>query len=330
MNRIFGATAIFAGWLSFGIGAMTGMVVSEFFGLNHVEGPEPPLAVYGISGAVVLWILVAAAIVTAVPMALAMVAEDPRRNLRIWALIIALGGVAILPDPLGRAFGSPLLGGAVCLLVGGELVYRGALSGGSLTAPAPAAPAPQTVVAPTAAGPETTAAEPAASSQASPVPARERGHRTSRRTPKATDRLCPWCSTSIPAAAGSCPNCAAILDSPSADEVPIPGLTVVPPELQRYSDRARMRKSGIKLLTMIFRDETVPTDEDTPPPSDSAALRPPDAEVKAEMARLDAEIAAGMVPIDDKASDIPPETPAAPPETPASPPVVPQRRRPRN
>jgi hypothetical protein len=84
-----------------------------------------------------------------------------------------------------------------------------------------------------------------------------------------------------------------------------------------------MRKSGIKLLAMIFRDETVPTDEDTPPPSDSAALRPPDAAVKAEMARLDAEIAAGIVPIDDKAS-------AAPPETLAAPPVAPRRRRPRN
>jgi hypothetical protein len=295
---------------------MAGIVVSEFFGLNHVEGPLPPLAVYGTSGAVVLWILVGAAIVTAVPMAMAMVADDPRRNLRIWALIMALGGMAILPDPLGRAFGLPLLGGAVCLLVGGELVHRAAVATESATGqqPAPKVPrtdaAPTAPVAPTASSPEAAPADTAAPSHASPSPAGGRGRGTSSRTPKAAERMCPWCSTSAPAAAESCPNCGATLDAPAANEVAIPGLTVVPPELQRYADSTRDRKKRTDLLGLIFREQTVPTDTDTPEPSDPAALRPPDPALKAEMARLDEEIAAGIVPIDEDPAATPPESAA--------------------
>jgi hypothetical protein len=258
---------------------------------------------------------------------MAMVADDPRRNLRIWALIMAIGGMAILPDPLGRAFGLPLLGGAVCLLVGGELVHRAAVATESATGQPPAPKVPQTdaaptasdaaaasaptaPVAPTASSSEAAPADAAAPSQASPSPARGRGRGASSLTPRAAERLCPWCSTSAPAAAESCPNCGAILDDPAANEVPIPGLTVLPPELQRYADMTRRRKRTPNLLGLIFRERTVPTDTDTPAPSDPAALRPPDPALKAEMARLDAEIAAGIVPIDRDPSATPPESPA--------------------
>jgi len=344
VHRIFGATAIFAGWLSLGVGAMAGMVVSEFFGLNHVEGPLPPLAVYGISGAVVLWMLVGTAIVTVVPMAMAMVADDPRRNLRIWALLMALGGVSIIPDPLGRAFGLPLLGGAAFLLIGGELVHRAAVEtdpapGSAPTAtpsPAPtfvpspmasqAGGAPLASVPPIASGPEVVPAVEAATLPPDPTPARGRGRRTSRPMPEPEERTCPWCSTAVPTTADSCPSCGAILDAPAADEVPIPGLTVVPPELQRYADRARGRKRGTSLLDMIFREESVPTDKDTPPPSDTAALQPPSRDLKAEMARLDAEIAAGAFPnVLEPAS---PERGGPEPE-PAEPRPAPRRRKPR-
>jgi hypothetical protein len=147
VSRIFGITAVFVGWLSLGIGAGAGLVVSEFFGLNYVDGPLPPITVYGISGAVVLWALVAAAVVTAVPMAMAMVADDPRRSLFVWAVVMAVIAVALVPDPLGRAFGLPLLGGAVCLVVGGELIYRETMATGSMTGREPtpnvsAAPSP--------------------------------------------------------------------------------------------------------------------------------------------------------------------------------------------
>jgi len=84
VQRVFGAIAIFAGWLSIGIGAMAGMAVSQFFGLNHVEGDLPPVDVYGISGELVLWVFVGAAIVMSVPLGAAMFEADPRRHLRWW------------------------------------------------------------------------------------------------------------------------------------------------------------------------------------------------------------------------------------------------------
>ena len=124
MQRVFGAIAIFAGWLSIGVGAMAGMAVSQFFGLNHVEGDLPPVDVYGVSGEVVLWVFVGAAIVAAVPLCGAMFAADPRRNLRWWAVAMAIASAALLPDALGRAYGLPLLAGAACLAVGGELIHR--------------------------------------------------------------------------------------------------------------------------------------------------------------------------------------------------------------
>src|ERR1035437_1180018 len=138
MGRIFGARAIFAGWLSIPIGAMAGLLPSEFFGLSHVEGDLPPVAVYGISGPVVLWIFAGAAIVTSVPLASAIVATDPRRPLKLVAVVLRIAGAALLPDQLGRSFGLPLLVGAASLWVGGELMTRDAGTPGSVVTYAPA------------------------------------------------------------------------------------------------------------------------------------------------------------------------------------------------
>jgi hypothetical protein len=78
---------------------------------------------------------------------------------------------------------------------------------------------------------------------------------------------------------------------------------------------------------MIFREESVPTDKDTPPPSDTAALQPPSRDLKAEMARLDAEIAAGAFPnVPEPAS---PERAGLEPEL-AEPRPAPRRRKPRS
>ena len=148
MHRVFGSIAIFVGWLSLGIGAMAGMAVSQFFGLNHVEGALPPVDVYGISGMVVLWAFIGAALLVAAPLAAAMVAVDPRRNLRLIAVAMTIAGIALVPDELGRAFGLPLLAGAACTWTGGELIHRDAVAARSVgsdggTAPATQAPAAQ-------------------------------------------------------------------------------------------------------------------------------------------------------------------------------------------
>jgi hypothetical protein len=342
VHRIFGVTAIFVGWLSLGIGAMAGLVVSDFFGLNHVEGPLPPIAVYGVSGAVVLWTLVAAAVVTAIPMAKAMVADDPRRSLGVWAVAMAVVGVAMIPDPLGRAFGLPLVGGAVCLLIGGELIHRETLVTGSATN-VEEMPSPSIVsFPPGTAGPETAPAVPSVPQLQSRGAATENDGRTNSTPPDEFERLCPWCSTEVSATQSTCPNCGAVLDSPAADEVPIPGLTVVPPELRRYAEAARGKKRGMGLLGVIFGQDTIPTDRNALPPSEPAALEPPSRALKNEMARLDAEIAAGAFTSHaDRAGDDPkPDAPVAPapaapaqaeptPAEPAEPRRAARRRKPR-
>lgn len=326
MGRVFGALAIFAGWLSIPIGAMAGLLTSEFFGLSHVEGDLPPVAVYGLSGPVVLWVFAGAAIVTAVPLASAIVATDPRRPLKLVAVVLAIAGAVLLPDQLGRSFGLPLLVGAASLWVGGELMTRDAGTLGSVVTSAPApepaldagALVPSSVpdatvrdaTVPDAAGstkadsitpssdPALSGSVPESPPQKASKPIAGRGRRSSRGRPKVPGPVCPWCSTEIEANAEACPNCGATLDEQAANQILIPGLTAVPPALQEYAEAARRRKGRTSLLRMMFSGPPIPDAADAPPPSDAAALRPPSPELKAEMARLDAEIAAGVVPLD--------------------------------
>ena len=311
MQRVFGAMAVFIGWLSLGIGVMGGLIESQFFGLNHKEDALPPMDVYGITGAVVLWIFVGAALLLAVPMATAMVAPDPRSSLRRLAVAMGIGGIVLLPDLLGRFFGLPVVAGAVCVWIGGELIHRDALEaesiakyprapGMSISAePASAAEAPARAEAPAATGPQTTAAVKVAApgQAATPVPTPQaadgRSRRSSRRKTVAAERLCPWCSTAVPADATSCPNCQAILDTQAGDSIEIAGVTQVSPALQDYAEKVRAGKGRTSLLSMIFSDPPIAPATNAPAPSDADALRPPSAALKAEMARLDADIAAG-------------------------------------
>jgi hypothetical protein len=149
---------------------------------------------------------------------------------------------------------------------------------------------------------------------------------------------CPWCSTEVAADTEFCPNCKAALTSTTAEQVPIPGVTEVSPELRRYSDDARSGRNKPSLLRMMFSDPPIPTAVDAPPPSDADALRPPSSELKAEMARLDAEIAAGTIapgtPQGPGTSETPGEAGPATPETEAAsqetkPAPKPRRRNPR-
>ena len=327
MQRIFGAIAIFLGWLSLGLGVMAGLVQSQFFGLNHKEDALPPMDVYGITGAVVLWIFVGAAILLAVPMATAMVAPDPRRNLRILALGMAVTGLALAPDELGRFFGLPVIAGAVAVWLGGELIHQetvaAAMATGSRTGFGPGEPATAgPATAPTAPMAGATAPEtlPVASvppfepiaataplssttpAQAAPTETKGRRKKAPAATsaPTATpERICPWCSSAVPANATSCPSCQAILDTDAGDAIAVAGVTEVSPELQQYVEKVRAGKSRTSILSMIFNDPPVAPVLNAPEPSDADALRPPSAELKAEMARLDAEIAAGAVHPDE-------------------------------
>lgn len=150
---------------------------------------------------------------------------------------------------------------------------------------------------PEAAAADAPAVETATADRTHAPGAAEGRRRGTRRRKAPSERACPWCSTGVPAGDAACPNCGATLDAPAADEVPIPGLTEVPPSLREYAQAARRGKKRPSLLKMIFSDSPIPTAIDAPPPSDADALRPPSAELRAEMARLDAEIAAGLEPL---------------------------------
>ena len=342
MQRIFGAMAIFLGWLSLGLGVMAGLVESQFFGLNHREDALPPMDVYGITGAVVLWIFVGAAVLLAVPMAAAMVAPDPRRNLRILAVGMAVTGLALVPDQLGRFFGLPIVIGALAVWVGAELIHMqtpAASAGGGGVAtpwstpaiyevpPHPAAPyvaaEPGVPDGPAATWSEPTPAPPATSAPpatpaarpptAAPTPTPQAETRGSRRKAAGPERLCPWCSSAVPAKATSCPNCQAILDTESGDAITVSGVTEISPELQKYAEKVRAGKSRTSLLSMIFSDPPVAPVINAPEPSDADALRPPSAALKAEMARLDAEIAAEAAVRADAAGPADPSDPAEAP-----------------
>ena len=107
------------------------------------------------------------------------------------------------------------------------------------------------------------------------------------------EMTCQWCSAVVPVDATTCPICNAPLNGPDSQSMTIPGVTEVSPELRAYAAQARPGKKRASLLIAMFSDTPVPQTIDAPPPSDAAALRPPSRELRAEMARLDAEIAAG-------------------------------------
>jgi hypothetical protein len=92
-----------------------------------------------------------------------------------------------------------------------------------------------------------------------------------------TNRICPWCSTPIPAAAKACPNCGAVVDDPNVAD--IPGLTVVDPKAGTPGDPIRTDMgqdiwpgAGVAATTV-----------------DLEAVRPPSEAVRLEMRKLELE-----------------------------------------
>ncbi|HEX7496372.1 MAG TPA: hypothetical protein VF349_07040, partial [Candidatus Limnocylindrales bacterium] len=126
-----------------------------------------------------------------------------------------------------------------------------------------------------------------------------------------------------------------------------PGLTEVSPELRAYVEEVRAGRKKRSSLSILFNSPSAPPAADLTGLSEPGALRPPSAAVRAEMLRLDAEIAAraemaaGVVPSDAGPSAPPAaavDSTAAVPELPspasggeaaldAAPPPAPRRRR---
>ncbi|HEY5487387.1 MAG TPA: hypothetical protein VIK06_07060 [Candidatus Limnocylindrales bacterium] len=347
MRRVHAAIAIFAGWASIPLGAVAGFAAMQLLGLNVVERPLPLQTVYGISAAVILWVFVAAALLTAIPLASAVFAMSPSRSVNATAAVMAVIGVVLLPDELGRIFGFPILAGAAAMAYGGrQLLLEAAANGVGAAAGTAAQRSGRT---PTSifdtielgedANPDPTAAPVAAIDSATSVqlePATAYSPASAvagarpefpvvapggRKPPRkavsktVTEMSCQWCSALVPVGATSCPTCNVPLVASDTGSMTIPGVTEVSPELRAYASQARSGTKRPSLLKTIFSDTPVPQAIDTPPPSDAAALRPPSRELRAEMARLDAEIAAGRAnPGGDDALDTAAGPPEAPPE----------------
>jgi hypothetical protein len=339
MQRVFGALAIFGGWLCILLSAFFGLIASQFLGLNAVEGDLPPSGIYGVPAVTLMWVALGTAVLTAVPAAAAMIAADPSRRLYIAAGVMGVVGLALLPEELGRAYAVALIPGAVLLSAGGWLTHQagaiGAEPGAQLQAgsgptkraesaaeSADAAETTETGGAAARLGTDTTgaavetagaasgmAADPSSPAQAeasssgtetsAPMPGKRANRRPAKTVAKSqTETIeCPWCSASITAPVERCPSCgAALISPPESLAAAIPGVTAVKPELRDYAASVAARKKRPSLLSLVLSDPENRLFAGPVEPIDSGALRPPSAEVKAEMDRLDREIAvAGRV-----------------------------------
>jgi hypothetical protein len=122
MQRIFGAIAVFLGWLCIPLSAVFGLAGSQFLGLDHTEGALPPSNVYGMPEIVLLWGIVALAVFASIPVASAIFAANPRTRLYGTAAILTIAAVVLLPDELGRFYSVALLPGAGLFAAGGWLI----------------------------------------------------------------------------------------------------------------------------------------------------------------------------------------------------------------
>jgi hypothetical protein len=301
VGKMRGPLAILGGWLCICLGVFAGLAKSGFLGLANVEGPLPPQTVYGLPVAVVFWVFVAAALMATLPLGIAMLTPDPRRGTYGAAAVMVAIGLGLMPDELGRAFGLPLLPGAALVAFGGWLTQLDSVSA-DIKAVRATAGAGIRVGAGAATALETQVAE----------PVERAGRRAAPPKRSTSDRDCPWCSARLPAGASTCPACHATIDpDETTDAVHLPGLTEVSPELRAYAEEVRAGKKKRSSLSIVLNSPSAPQAAALTELSEPDALRPPSAAVRAEMLRLDAEIAARA---EMAAGVVPPDAgPSAPP-----------------
>lgn len=93
-----------------------------------------------------------------------------------------------------------------------------------------------------------------------------------------TSRICPWCSTSIPAGASACPKCHATVEGAIAPE--IPGVTVVDPKATLGEDEGRI-PDVIDPKAWLRAGYEQPINEE--------AILPPSEAVRLEMRKMELE-----------------------------------------
>jgi hypothetical protein len=224
-----------------------------------------------------------------------------------------VGGFLLFPDDLGRAFGAGLVLGGGLLGAGAFFVRDAAVKEAARAAAAAAGSDAAVAMATLATAPGPAQLEPApakparAAKPAKPArPARRAGKRGARTE-------CPWCSAVIPADSETCPGCGAAVAGPAAAETPIPGLTEVSPELRVYALRAALPPQR-GFLADLLGEPDPRLEGPAPEPVDHAVVQPPDARVRAEMARLDQELAAAAAA--EETGSLPPQPTAGGPDEP--------------
>ena len=327
MRRTLGATAIFLGWLCLPLSALAGLVAFHDMGADTRHNFLPPPTVFGFAGDILVWVIAAAALLALVPAFVAVFARDPSGPLYVAGAVVAGLGVVLLPDDLGRAYGALLIPAGALFAAGGWLI-AGAPPGGTaweiaavwayldhrhqaaVAQEPPISPEPDLEPAPTPApapGPALAREPEPALDERVEQPAALTGaaRATAASTPGSTEAspesggqlTCTWCSATIPAGATTCPECHAALDpEPGIDGTAISGLTEVAPELLAYAAQSHKKRERKSLLRRALGIEAPPSGSGDVPstigPSNQSALRPPSPEVRAEMARIDSEIAA--------------------------------------
>ncbi len=291
MRRIYGALAVFLGWLCFLGSVGLGLMATDSLGVHYTGGPLPLSTVYGIPDVFVMWIIILVAFVGAFPIDLWIMSPNPRRPLYGCAVGLIVAAVALLPDELGRIHALAFVVSALLFALGGYILGtpKGAAEAAQPAAatgsPAPATPAPDLRV---AAAPAPAPAPAAAKSQ--PVPAAPATPSARGRAPRKTRGVieCPWCSVKNKASAAVCQGCgAALREAPATLEEEIPGVTIVSPKLIAYemATRAKATKKTGFLAAMLGGDRDPRIME---PAADAplSAYEPPSRDVKLEMARL--------------------------------------------
>jgi len=97
-----------------------------------------------------------------------------------------------------------------------------------------------------------------------------------------TSRICPWCSTSIPAGVSACPNCRATVEGAIAPE--IPGVTTVDGKATLGSDDGEVPEAfDPKAWLRAGYDDRVENEEAILPPSEAVRLEMRKMELEAQI-----------------------------------------------
>jgi len=114
-----------------------------------------------------------------------------------------------------------------------------------------------------------------------------------------TNRICPWCSTPIPATASACPKCGALVEGAIAQD--LPGVTVVDTKATLGPDEGFVTDIiDPKAILQAGNSSTPANDEAFLPPSEAVRLEMRKMQLEAQIENAGSEV---MNPVGDESID---------------------------